>query len=101
MIRGTTPTHIFQTGVDLSTVSTLWLTYRQRYKVVTKTLDDVTIDENDTTQFSVTLTQKETLLFEPGIAYIQCRALTASGTALASPSISLMIADIQKDGEIS
>ena len=101
MIRGTTPTHIFTTGVDLSTVSVLWLTYKQGTKVLTKSLEDITIDSEDTTRFSVTLSQSDTLRFDAG-AYvgIQLRVLLADGTALASDIITLGAGEILKDGVI-
>lgn len=102
MRRGTTPTHIFSTGVDLTQASVLWLTYQQGTLKLTKQLSDITIDPQNNKKFSVTLTQADTLQFATDRpVQIQLRVLMANGTACASDVITLDIGRILKDGVIS
>lgn len=70
MKRTTTPTHVFTTNIDPSTFTALNITYAQcdttfhggKNKIIlVKTLEDCVID-ND--KVSLTLTQKETNLFQ-------------------------------------
>ena len=114
IIRGTTPTHIFSCDIDLKDIDSLYLTYSQDGQtIIEKTLDDVTINEDDKT-ISVTLTQEDTLKFqndkwswlEPNTNYsyrkikLQARIKFTDGTVLASDIILIDIEDILKDGEI-
>ena len=86
MIRGTTPTHTFALPFDSSVISALRIIYAQGGEViVTKTLEDVTVDGNDV---SVKLTQEDTLSFDSEKAVeIQIRILTPSNDAIASNTI--------------
>ena len=99
MIRGTTPTHVFETDVDLSDAEVLYVTYRQGTIVVEKTKDDCEVTSDSV---SVKLTQKETLLFKAGNynTEVQIRARFADGTAVASNTIDLDVSPILKRGEI-
>ena len=98
MYRGTTPTNVFRTDVDLENASVLFVSYKQNGKVVLeKSLEDV---KNKKTLVAVNLTQKETLLFQDGIVTIQIRAKFPDNTAIASNLIRTTAEEIVKDGEI-
>lgn len=98
MYRGTTPTNVFRTGVDLENASVLFVSYKQNGKVVLeKSLEDVSVKK---TLVTVNLTQKETLLFQDGIVTIQIRAKFPDNTAIASNLIRTTAEEIVKDGEI-
>ena len=50
MTRGTTPTHEFNTNVDLTDAKIVYITYMQNGEtVVEKTIDDATIDGDKVT----------------------------------------------------
>ncbi|MFU0554850.1 hypothetical protein [Gardnerella vaginalis] len=98
MYRGTTPTNVFMTDVDLENASVLFVSYKQNGKVVLeKSLEDVSVKK---TLVTVNLTQKETLLFQDGIVTIQIRAKFPDNTAIASNLIRTTAEEIVKDGEI-
>lgn len=98
MYRGTTPTNVFRTDVDLENASVLFVSYKQNGKVVLeKSLEDVSVKK---TFVTVNLTQKETLLFQDGIVTIQIRAKFPDNTAIASNLIRTTAEEIVKDGEI-
>lgn len=98
MYRGTTPTNVFRTDVDLENASVLFVSYKQNGKVVLeKSLEDVNVKK---TLVTVNLTQKETLLFQDGIITIQIRAKFPDNTAIASNLIRTTAEEIVKDGEI-
>lgn len=98
MYRGTTPTNVFRTDVDLENASVLFVSYKQNGKVVLeKSLEDVSVKK---TLVTVNLTQKETLLFQDGIVTIQIRAKLPDNTAIASNLIRTTAEEIVKDGEI-
>lgn len=104
MIRGTTPKHIFTLPDCMLDASfdALYITYQQRgMTVLEKTLDDA---ERNGTEIVVRLTQAETLQFTKGSivepVYIQIRAKTVDGDALASDIIKIPVEQILKDGEI-
>ena len=82
MYRGTTPTNVFRTDVDLSNASVLFITYKQGGKLVLE------------------LSQKDTLLFSEGIVTIQIRAKFPDGSTIASSLIRTSTYEILKDGEI-
>lgn len=98
-IRGTTPTHVFNTDIDLTTAAAVYVTYKQ---------DGITIMEKDKGELEITndkitykLAQEETLIFRPTASVkIQIRAKFADGTAVASNVISASISDILKEGVI-
>lgn len=98
MYRGTTPTNVFRTDVDLENASVLFVSYKQNGKVVLeKSLEDLSVKK---TLVTVNLTQKETLLFQDGIVTIQIRAKFPDNTAIASNLIRTTAEEIVKDGEI-
>lgn len=98
MYRGTTPTNIFRTDVDLTNASVLFITYKQNGKVVLeKTIDDVSIHGE---MVEVRLSQRETLLFSEGIVTIQIRAKFQDGSVIASSLIRTNAREILKEGEI-
>lgn len=88
MIRGTTPTHkfVFSDDFDLTKVKVIVITYVQNnLTVLEKTKEDLTFDKSDPSVAMVTLTQEETLKFDPyKTVKIQLRAVTDDGTALAT-----------------
>lgn len=83
MRRGTTPRHVFETGLAAAEVKRVEITYEQNNKVtLVKTETSCEIKDSE---ISVVLTQEETLQFaEEGYIYIQLRVLLTDGTALAS-----------------
>lgn len=85
MIRGTTPTHIFNLPIDTNLISSLIITYKQNDEIVlTKELDACSLGERS---ISLKLTQEESLLFDctgNGYAKVQIKVLTQSGDVLSS-----------------
>lgn len=99
MRRGTTPTHIFKTKVDLTEATEMFITYEQDDKtVVEKSIKDITIEQE---QLTVTLSQTDTLAFSTiGEVEIQCRVKMPAGEALASQIIKRPVGRILKEGII-
>lgn len=98
MYRGTTPTHIFRTDVDLTKASVLFISYEQNGAIVLeKTRKEIEIKKD---KLLVCLSQRETLLFSEGIVVIQIRAKFPDGSAIASDIIRTTAQEILKDGEI-
>ena len=99
MIRGTTPTHIFTTDIDLRGAAVLFLTYKQNQaKVLEKNIEDVTIEED---KITVTLTQQETLMFNTTMRVeMQIRVRFPDGSALASDIMHAPVERILKGGVI-
>ena len=105
--RGTTPTHIFKTSVDLSNAQELYLTYKQGDLVrIEKTLADVTIEPiEDDPKFQslvkVVLTQADTLgLKESEFVDVQARVKFPNEKALASDILNIPVRGILKEGII-
>lgn len=98
MIRGTTPTHIFETDVDLRDFR-IYISYKQRGSVIVeKTNEDCEITA---TQVSVKLSQEDTLKFNiDAPVRIQIRAVVENGDAIASDIIDTPAREILKDGVI-
>lgn len=98
MIRGTTPTHIFKTNVDL-TGARVYITYAQDKKpVLEKTGEDVTITSKSV---SVTLSQRETFKFRScKDVDIQIRYIFPDGSAGASNIMTVDVSDVLKEGVI-
>jgi hypothetical protein len=92
MMRGTTPTHVFNVTIDTSLLSKVRIVYAQANKVIlAKENPDVKIEENI---ISVRLTQEETLLFDhQKNMQIQLEALTLSGDVLKTD---IMNCDVRK-----
>lgn len=93
MIRGTTPTHIFNLPVDTSTLKEVRITYEQFQRaVIEKTETDVQMEGKTIT---LTLTQEETLKFKhTSKVRVQLKVLTTTGAALASPIKELSVDEI-------
>ena len=104
MRRGTTPTHIFKTKVDLTQASEMFITYKQNSEIkVEKTIEDITIEteEEQLTTLTTTLTQAETLTFSTlRSVEIQVRVKFPDGKALASNIIKRPAGAILKEGII-
>lgn len=105
--RGTTPTHIFKTSVDLSNAQELYLTYKQGDLVrIEKTIADVTIepivdDEQFKSLVKVVLTQADTLgLKEAEFVDVQARVKFPNDKALASDILNIPVRGILKEGII-
>lgn len=84
MIQGTTPTirvNVKSQNVNLSLCSKIRITVVQGETVLKLDSPRVTATKN---QALVELTQEETLGFNPGVALVQMRWLTADGKAEAS-----------------
>lgn len=99
MRRGTTPTHTFNTDLDLTAAEVIYITYQQECQnLLELTGDRIARDINKVT---VTLTQEETLAFaEDQPVYIQIRAKFGDGEAIASNIIKVDAREILKDGLI-
>lgn len=102
MLRGTTPTHIFETNVDLTHAAAVYVTYSQgkcNKVVLEKGIDDLKIVAG---VVEVSLSQADTLKFDDTCptARAQVRALLPDGTALATDKIPLSVRGILKDGVI-
>lgn len=101
MIRGTTPTFIFEIdtgGVEFE-VERIWLTFKQGRVEITKTENDICVTENS--ELIVTLTQDETLQFESGkMVEVQARILTKDDKALATEILQVHSNRILKGGVI-
>lgn len=83
MIRGTTPTHIFNLPFDTSSLKEVRITYEQDgAKVLEKTEADCTLEGSAIT---VQLTQEETLAFNENknVSY-QLKLLTTDNEVLAT-----------------
>ena len=100
MWRGTTPVHTFTLpeGVALDDFAVLFVTYAQGGRtVLEKNKDELEAADGG---FRLVFSQADTLCFKPGPVYIQLRARTSDGTAVASNIISTVAQGVLKDGEI-
>ena len=105
--RGTTPTHIFKTSVDLSNAQELFLTYKQGdITRIEKTLSDVIIepinnDEKYQSLVKVSLSQPDTLALKEGeFVDVQARVKFPNEKALASDILNIPVRGILKEGII-
>ena len=86
MIRGTTPTLLFNLPFSASLIKSAEITIKYvdglKKVLIIKTLEDCELGE---TSIATTLTQEETLQFPaPATASIQLRILTTDDTAMAT-----------------
>ena len=83
MIRGTTPTHIFNLPIQAKTIKTLRITYVQNDAIVLeKTEKDVKMSTNN---IRLKLSQEDTLKFNAsGHVHLQLKMLTYDGAVLAN-----------------
>ena len=101
MIRGTTPTlKLKLNGIETSRLQSIYITLKQGDKEITKNNDDGIVLESDSV-LSVALTQRDTLTFEQGYVYIQIRAITTDGLAIASKTRLVFIDDVLREGVIT
>jgi len=101
MRRGSTPTNVFTTDIDLSQ-ATVYVSYEQNgVVVVEKTGSDLTFatDQGNYT-ITLSLSQEDTLKFKPGTVMIQIRYVFPDGAADASNIIKTTFERIIKDGVI-
>lgn len=99
IIRGTTPTNIFNVNVDLTEAEDIIISYAQKGNVViNKMISDIDVTEDTV---STTLTQTETLKLDAAYDVdIQIRALFDDGTAIASDIITVDVGKILYEGVI-
>lgn len=101
MHRGTTPTlEIKLTGIDVSKLESIYITLKQYKKQVTKEMQDITVDEISNTLY-VPLSQEDTLSLARGYVYVQMRAVTKEGLAVASNIAMKTMEEILKEGVIT
>ena len=84
MIRGTTPTHIFNLPIATKTIKEVRVTYAQNGKtVVEKTETDVTMTS---AAIRLKLSQEDTLKFAVTVpVQVQLKVLTTGDVVMASP----------------
>jgi len=101
MRRGTTPTlTISVTGLVVSDLKTIRVTFKQGNIELTKTTEQVSVD-SENNAISVPLTQEDTLMFGSGAVNVQIRGLLEDGvTAIASTIKSFSMDKILLDGVI-
>lgn len=99
MVRGTTPTHVFNVNVDLRECR-VYVTYSQFNRIIVeKTNEDITINEDN---IIVDLLQTETMRFDAkSPVKIQIRFIRENGEVSASEIMETEVKDILKRGVIS
>lgn len=99
MRRGTSPTLIIKVrGVEVSDLTSIFLTLKQGSKELTARETDITINTDDNA-LEVPLTQTETLDFDDGYVNIQLRAMVGT-KAIASDIKTVPMEHILKEGLI-
>lgn len=97
MRRGTTPTIIISTDVDLTAYDKVILTLRDdkgyQFDAV-----DIAVEAS---RITATLTQSETLSLKAGSVKAQIRAVNAEGQAIASNIMDAWVENVLKEGEIT
>ena len=93
MIRGTTPSHIFQLPFNTDTLKEIRISYAQDdIVIVEKTTEDCTLEADTIT---VKLTQEETLKFIHGkTAKIQLKVKLLDGNTLATYPLRVDVGEI-------
>lgn len=104
VIRATTPTHYFTIETDPSLFKRILITYKQNGAIVLeKTKDEISVaeeteDEETVYILSYRLTQAETKGFSMNFpVYVQIRALTFDGAALASDIVKIDVETVLND----
>ena len=96
MIRGTTPTHTWVLPFDASLLKEVSITYMQNDEIIVKKTDEYC--KTDGNKLSITLTQEDTLKLEAKVkATVQLKAMTASGTVMATKPKNISVSDIQDE----
>lgn len=101
MYRGTTPTIVLELDTDLSlaNLAAMWVTFKTSTVSVTKTLEEVIIDDTLKT-VTVVLSQEETLKLYNGDCSVQIRFKTNTDLAYATTIADVNIGRILKEGVI-
>ena len=101
MRRGTTPTiTLILKGINVTDLNTIKVTLKQNNIELTKSTDDVNVDEVNNAIF-FNLTQSETLQFSKGRVDVQIRGILSDGvTAIASKIKVINMEQILLDGVI-
>lgn len=99
MRRGTTPKHTFKSKIDLRDAEVIYMTYKQKGKVIVeRSKEQMDVFED---KIEIHLTQQETLAFSTiGDVEIQCRARFPDTDAIASNIIECPALKILKEGVI-
>ena len=127
IIRGTTPYHNFILPILAEDIDTLWVTYCQNEDIIFErtneepdermeivnllelenaSMEELTEEEQSSSQLTLHLTQEETLGFtfypaaKKNIATISIRILTTDGEAYASEPVKERIFGVRHDGVI-
>ena len=100
MKRGTTPTlHCSVTGADLSGTK-IYATLRQGDQEIT-VLDPECETTEEGCSVTFTLTQEQTLKLKNGRVSVQLRWVDRTGAAAATPTTTISVDKILKEGEIT
>ena len=108
MIRGTTPTLTFKLPVTPSELDACYISFYQEVyenytytnrRYVEKNLSDCTLDDGAQT-ISITLTQSDTLAFDPERPVLYQLRFRVGNDAYATAMASFTIGDVLKTGEI-
>lgn len=96
MIRGTTPTHIFELPFETGLLKDFRISYAQDNKIlVEKSTKDCSLDGK---KITVTLSQEDTLKFSHlKFVEVQLKVLTNDGAVLATPVQMVSIGAILND----
>jgi len=89
----TTPTFTLtftEEDLDLTQAQQVYVTFRSESNLVTKTGEDLTIDEKE---IEVFLDQADTAKFRPGVIEIQANWITGEGGRVASEVVTYEITD--------
>ena len=101
MYRGTTPQIklTLDTTLDLTDIVSLYVTFKSFAIEITKTLEDVSID-NEKKEIRVALSQEETLKLKRGAVQVQVRFRMDDDLAYATSIAKLSLDDVLKEGVI-
>lgn len=100
MRRGTTPTlEIKITGIEVSELKSIYISLNQYKKEVVKSTEDIIVEKASNSLY-IPLTQKDTLTLSRGYVYVQMRAVTKDGFAVASGIKMVPVEEILKEGVI-
>ena len=104
VIPGTTPSHVFDIGIDTSVISKAKITYKEDVEpfesakiIVEKEGVDCVLQGNTIT---VNFTQEETFLFresENGLVKVQIRVLTANNKVISHEPITVTVGECLDD----
>lgn len=100
MIRGTTPTIVIGTDMDLSSATAIYITFSQYLsarKEVVRVDRDISNIIVGSDSISCTLSQAETLAFSVGDVEVQIRAKFSDGSVVASNIMTATMAKALKD----